>query len=74
MYFKKSDDDQEPTMQESFADVANCLHAIEKAVERLATASEQINRKLVGLCENTLDLTSLPQIRDKMKGEDDADI
>ena len=71
MYFKKFSEEDEPTMQESFADVANCLHAIEKAVERLATASEQINRKLVGICENTLDLTSLPQIRDQMKSDDD---
>ena len=71
MYFKKFSEEDEPTMQESFADVANCLHAIEKAVERLATASEQINRKLVGICENTLDLTSLPQIRDQMKADDD---
>ena len=74
MYFKKFSEEDEPTMQESFADVANCLHAIEKAVERLATASEQINRKLVGICENTLDLTSLPQIRDQLKDEDDADL
>ena len=71
MYFKKFSEEDEPTMQESFADVANCLHAIEKAVERLATASEQINRKLVGICENTLDFTSLPQIRDQMKSDDD---
>jgi len=71
MYYKKFSEEDEPTMQESFADVANCLHAIEKAVERLATASEQINRKLVGICENTLDLTSLPQIRDQMKADDD---
>jgi len=63
-------EEDEPTARESLADMANCVHAIEKAVERQATASEQINRKLIGICENTLELTTLTQIRDNMKRND----